>query len=64
MSDCKHDSKIQVIRKGRRYIWSCAECGKQISVWSDRVWKALLDEMPHELAEGEGFVFRIEERGE
>jgi len=50
--ECKHD-KIQVIRQGRSYVWSCSLCGRS-------VWKTIgLDP----LKEGEGFRFRITEKG-
>jgi len=58
--ECDH-SKIQVIRKGRGYVWSCALCGDQMLVWDRKVWEKLgLDE----LEQGEGFNFSIVERGE
>ena len=64
--DCDH-SKIQVIRQGRSYVWSCALCGDEVVRWDKSVWSAVLSDfvgaLPSEhLAEGEGFVFRIKER--
>lgn len=64
---CKHD-KIQVIRRGRSYVWSCALCGDEMVRWDERVWEAVMADfvgaLPDEhLAEGEGFIFRITERG-
>jgi len=46
--DCKHD-KIKVVRFGRGYVWTCALCNEYI--------------MKEHLAQGEGFVFNIVERG-
>ena len=55
---CEHD-KIQVIREGRSYIWSCMLCGDEMVVWDKKVWSTLgLDA----LEQGEGFRFRITER--
>ena len=67
MSECDH-GKIQVIRRGRSYVWSCALCGKEMVRWEKIVWEAVMSnfvgalESEH-LAEGEGFTFRITERG-
>ena len=55
MADCPHN-KIQVIRKGRSYVWSCALCGDEMVRWDGKVWETLqLDE----LQEGEGFIFNV-----
>jgi len=56
---CDH-SKIQVIRRGRRYEWSCALCGDRMLTWDHRVWKQI---MGVHLEEGAGFKFNIVERG-
>jgi hypothetical protein len=57
--ECNHE-KIQCVRKGRGYVWSCALCGDQMLVWDGKVWETLgLDE----LEEGEGFNFSIVEGG-
>ena len=54
-SDCPHN-KIQVIRKGRSYVWSCALCGDEMVRWERKVWEYLqLDE----LEEGQGFIFNV-----
>ena len=56
---CDH-SKIQVVREGRGYVWSCALCGDRMTFWDGRVWKAIgMDP----LEEGEGFTFNVVERG-
>lgn len=56
---CKHD-KIQVTRQGRSYVWACALCGDEMVRWDKKVWKTLgLDP----LEQGEGFRFRVTERG-
>lgn len=57
MTDCAH-THIQVIRNGRKYEWSCADCGDHMLTWSDLVWNKLFEEMP-KLADGEGFRFRV-----
>jgi len=57
--DCKHD-KIKVIRFGRGYVWTCALCNEYMLTWDRKVWKAVMKE---HLAQGEGFVFNIVERG-
>ena len=62
---CKHD-KIQVIRRGRSYVWSCALCGDEMVRWDKSVWKAVMadfvgPQQSEHLAEGEGFRFRIVE---
>lgn len=59
--ECDH-SKIQCIRRGRRYVWSCALCGDVMLKWSQKVWDTLFEDMP-ELEDGEGFTFRIVEGG-
>ena len=57
--ECDH-GKIQVIRQGRSYVWSCSLCGDEMLKWDKKVWSVLgLDP----LGQGEGFRFRITERG-
>ena len=57
--ECDH-GKIQAIRKGRSYVWSCSLCGDEMLKWDKKVWSTLgLDQ----LKQGEGFRFRITERG-
>lgn len=58
---CGHE-KIQVIRKGRAYVWSCALCGDEMLIWDRLVWDKFMGDMPS-LAEGEGFTFNIVKRG-
>lgn len=59
-NDCKHD-KIQVIRHGRVYVWSCSLCGNEMAKWDKKVWDTLgMDQ----IAEGEGFKFRITQKGD
>lgn len=57
---CDHN-KIQIIHEERGWVWSCALCGDEMSVWNERVWDAIVGE---QLDIGEGFVFNIVERGE
>ena len=56
---CEH-GKIQVIRKGRTYVWSCVLCGDEMLRWDKKVWSTLGLEP---LKQGEGFNFSIVERG-
>ena len=56
---CDHN-KIKVIREERGYVWSCALCGDETAVWSEKIWETMgMDP----LEEGQGFVFNIVERG-